>query len=374
MTTDTAPQGASKHIIRTSDRNTFRKCRRQWDFTSKIRQNYEPTRMDKNLAFGIAVHAGLEVYYDPTFYSQPVHVRVARAKLRFGEELHEHFWSDDLSEEDRTEYAELEELGDGMLYHYGKWASGVDHFKPIMVEYEFEVPVTVPQKYTSMWLTDEPYQRGFDVNDTSGYPHLYYQAKPVVYQGRIDLMVEDEAGELWLWDHKTASRFDDTTWLDLDTQVSSYAWAMQQIIGKPIAGIVYNELRKTAPSEPRVLKSGKLSKDKSQGTTYDLYVKAIEQGGHDPADYQDILHYLLHSGDDYFRRTQLHRTQIELAHQEELIFLEAMDMLGEPAIYPNPSRFNCNYCSFRAPCLVTSEGGDVEFVLSDPRLYKVRDA
>ena len=54
-----------KLIVRTSDRGTFRRCRELWNFTSKIRENWEYVPGVEALDFGTAIHAALEVYYDP---------------------------------------------------------------------------------------------------------------------------------------------------------------------------------------------------------------------------------------------------------------------------------------------------------------------
>lgn len=343
------------HVIRTSERTNFKKCRRLWDYNSGMRQNYEPVRMNQNLAFGIAVHVGLEHYYEPERWSFPTDVKLANAISAFVGENKRQMQEESaaqsgLDHERKLEYKEREELGVAMLTGYAEWAAPQDKFTPLAVEEKFQVPL---------------------VDLETGKP-LVYGGRPVVYQVRLDMLLEDEQGRRWVLDHKTAGSFWDLGFLDLDTQISSYAWAAQQHYGGRIAGIVYNELLKTAPSPPKVLTKGNLSQDKRQNTTYKLYKQAIDDLGLDPGPYSGMLDYLRDNEKDYFRRTQVFRSQSELDLQGQLILMEVKDMLGDPFIYPNPSKMHCNGCDFRAPCAVENEVGDVEFVLNDPFMYRPR--
>lgn len=362
-----------KYIIRTSDRKSFKMCRQAWDFGSKIRQDFEPVVVPKALEFGTAIHAGLEAYYEPQSQNFPDETRTAIAITMFMNEntAQYHARSNDM-QEIVDDYKEREELGRGMLNYYcGEWAPKNDNFKVVAVEQEFEVPVLVPLDVYLKSTGSTGWQNGFAVDTTTR--QLYYKGLPVVYQGRIDMIVEDEDGDLWIVDHKTARAFKEEMFhLDVDTQVTSYAWAAQFFLDKPIAGVIYNQIKKSYPTEPKVLKSGKLSKDKSQSTTYDLYVKAIEAGGHNEADYTEFLDYLWSSGPEFVRRFQLDRSQSELDTQGRMIYDESLDMLGNPSIYPNPSEMVCGGCAFQGPCLATMENSDPNFILTDPMAYRKR--
>lgn len=354
-----------KHIIRTSDRKAFKECRQAWDFGSKIRMNYEPIVISKHLEFGTAIHSGLEQYY--TTMTFPLETNTALAITSFIARNEQQWLARGTDDpEIGEEYKAREELGIGMLNYYcGEWAPKNDKFKVVAVELEFEVPVFVPHG-TRLPL-------GFDRGGQSGY-QLYYKGKPVVYQGRIDLIVEDEYGELWIVDHKTVgSMKEDNFYLDVDTQVTSYAWAAQFFMDKPIAGVIYNQLWKSYPKPPNlVYKDTRLSKDKSQGTTYDLYIKAIREHGFDEDDYSEFLDYLFREGPTFVRRFELHRSKIELDNQGAMIYAEAVDMLGSPSIYHNPSEFRCNSCPFQGPCLSRIDGSDFRFILDSPQYYRKR--
>ena len=331
-------------IIRTSDRQYFKRCRVLWDFTSKIRQNYEPIERIEALDFGTAMHSAMEAYYDPKTWGDKVvmetnsmaafliAIKEVQQKVRIGA----------LDFEIRFE--ELKALGIGMLEHYFLWAPKRDQFRPILVEIEFEVPI--------------PGMNG-----------------EVVYQGRIDLVVEDEQGRYWLVDHKTTAQMADTEWLALDDQCSSYAWAIKQQLGLNVSGVIYNELRKKAPRIPPVLKNGRLSVNKSIDTTYEMYLEEVQRKGFKVEEYAGVLEYLKESPKEFVRRTRVTYGPRVLPIVEQRIQAEAREMLawGKPepvAIYPTPSRFNCNGCNFFRPCLALLEGYDPQSILDE--LYERR--
>src|SRR5215471_11175705 len=62
--------------IHASDRGTFKRCRRKWDWSSPMRRNLQPNvemmRPDKNLWFGTGIHYALAQYYNPTLRRDPI--------------------------------------------------------------------------------------------------------------------------------------------------------------------------------------------------------------------------------------------------------------------------------------------------------------
>jgi hypothetical protein len=310
-------------IIRTSDRALFKRCRQRWDFTSKIRQNWEPLRTPIELDFGTAVHAGLESYYSPVYWGDLTKMEDTSRK-DFAYSLRQACG-------DLEDYEELRQLGLGMLDHYFLWAPDHDDFTPIFVEQEFEVPIP---------------------------------GTSAVYQGRIDMIAEDRYG-YYIVDHKTTATFGSTEWLALDDQCSSYAWALRQKLGLEIRGVIYNELRKKLPHRPKVLRNGSLSTDRAQETTHAIYLETIIDEGLDIEDYGGFLAYLSEYPKEFFRRTRVTFTPKMLELVEERIRVEAIDMITDPRIYPTPSKFNCTGCPFMAPCIALYEGSDYESILKE---------
>lgn len=348
-----------QYIIRTSDRGTFKRCREQWNFTSKIRENWEPKKDIEALSFGTAVHAGLEAWYDPQLWSADRLVVASNAITAFKRSLPTP--PQGASDEDLEHFKSLIELGIGMLKHYFDWSQPLDRFTPVYTEIEFEVPILWP--YDPNKLPED-----FRLN-AEGQLHKLdkedFVFKPVVYQGRIDLIVEDESGKYYLADHKTAKKFSGVEWLELDDQTGSYGWAVAHKLGVKIDGIIYNELRKDVPHVPNELKSGQLSKDKSQNTTYELYLEELTRRGLSSSLYTDILEHFKEQGNKFFRRTVVRRSQREFELLGGRIALEAIDMVGDPLIYPTPSQFNCNGCQFYGPCIAKQEGSDFDYILNE---------
>jgi hypothetical protein len=321
-----------RQIVRTSDRGTFKRCRQLWDFTSKIRQDLEPVQRIDALDFGTAIHAGLQAYYDPETWTDQLQME-QNALREFGKSMQdvELTIAEYGTVEADEKYRELRLLGHGMLGHYFLWAPNHDDgLMPVMVEQEFEV-------------------------------ELY---EDVVYQGRVDLVMEDRNG-YWIVDHKTASVLGGTEWLALDDQCSSYAWALRKQLGLEVRGVIYNELRKKVPVQPKVLKDGSLSTDKRQDTTHDIFLEAIISNGLDIEDYGGHLAFMTAYPKEFFRRTQVTFTLEMLDIAGERIRLEAVEMLEKPSIYPTPSRFNCTGCAFLAPCIALHEGRDYTTILKE---------
>lgn len=354
-----------KHVIRTSDRGTFRSCRQEWDWSSKIRDNLEPRARYTPFEDGTTWHNAMEVYYDPetwehigTIRADVVHVRAMQAllathdaQIKTATELYD---EDILPEERLEEYAERLEMLKGMLRHYFVWAPTVDAFKPVKVEVEFEVPVLDPQGR-------HLYIANFDEN-------LEADTVPVFYQGRLDGIVEDQYGRYWILEHKTAGQFGDTAWLELDAQCGSYAWAMREL-GIKAAGIIYSQAYKGAPTPPPRLQSvrqgRRYSVNKTQRTTYQLYKKTLEEAGEPLNNYEEFLNYLQGKPNPFFRRIEVYRNDASLDYVGNTIYLEAATMLNDPPIYPSPGPFSCNWCRFREPCIAKQNGLDYQFMLDE---------
>jgi hypothetical protein len=328
----------SIQIVRTSDRQYFKRCRQLWDFTSKIRQNYEPYQRPIAMDFGSAFHAAMEAYYNPKTWNDTISHTQESARLAFLDYIHELEQKVKMGPlEFETDYMAQKMLGLDMLEHYFIWAPPHDTFTPVYTEVEFEVPIP-------------------------GFPEA-------VYQGRIDMLAEDVYG-YWIVDHKTAAQFSGTEWLALDDQCGSYAWAIQKQLGLEVRGVIYNQIRKKAPHLPKVLKSGALSVNKQQDTSYETFYAYLKQHNYQIHPYQDFLDYLRANPKEFVRRIKVQYTQQQLMIVEKRIQQEAREMLQDPVIYPSPSPMNCNGCLFFRPCLALQEGSDYQLILDE--LYEKR--
>lgn len=105
-----------------------------------------------------------------------------------------------------------------------------------------------------------------------------------------------------VWKHKTTGRYLITDYkfsntdkgqedVLLDEQMYIYAVLLALELGISLEqiDIGYINIPKKEMDNPRVLKSGQLSKDKAQNVTYEKYVDTINELGLNMADYEDFL-------------------------------------------------------------------------------------
>jgi hypothetical protein len=134
---------------------------------------------------------------------------------------------------------------------------------------------------------------------------------------------------------------------------------------------------KKAPHKPKVLKSGKLSVDRSQVTTHALFLEAIGEIGASRNDYAEHLMWLREEGPQLFIRDLTFRNVEQLRSFEENLLHEWVDMRGVArrpvTAYPSPSPFNCPSCPVKLACSAMMNGEDVEsairsnYVILPPR-------
>lgn len=196
--------------------------------------------------------------------------------------------------------------------------------------------------------------------------------------GKVDLILHDSKGRVILVDHKTAARALDEQALDVDSQLTGYAYLWTATHnGELPHRIVYNVLYKGVPTPPAVIKGGKLSKSKSQFTTSTLYRAEIEARELAVDDYQDILNYFAVEGwNTFFKQVATSRNWNEIDAYELRSMAKAREIqraLKEPEIwaYPDPGMYKCPGCEFLVPCKMADDGGDHESVL-DARFTRDR--
>lgn len=340
-----------------TERAGFRRCRRQWFLTVVHRLDSQEGNV--NFFTGTLYHRGLQVYYEQK-KAGASHDDATIAALDAYQDLFDTMM-DEVKEDlgffwqyGESAFREAGELGFEMVQNYLE-QEGVNPLLDEIIAVEFRVRVPIPHPKTGRrtgWLS--------------------VQADLV---GRKD-------GELVVVDHKTASREPNIGHLDIDDQLTAEVYSWFGHSGEFPTRAIYNVGLKRAPGPPKLIRKGKaLSKDKSQGTTYQLYREAIREHGFDVADYLDILEYLKEreerGEDQFFQRNETFRSPEQIAAFERDLYQEFRDMkavAADPArAYPNPSPFNCPGCPVRTICFTIQDGGDVEaiikggFVVADPR-------
>lgn len=401
------------HEIHTSERRSFRGCRRRWDWL--FRHNLYPKTTAKPLEFGVAFHKAMEEYYDPQKTLFPNDVRLELALESFREKCEQQRKNalkasgyDDLDPSIEADYNERVELGIGMLtYYITEIAPTWDYGWTVeQVEVSFMLPIPHPETGETIWCTcDLCWDKWFKYKEAVASRESYrlaaerkpgefgavtiqsigplfkpsnWQGLPVTYAGRLDVLARDANGDLWVVDWKTAAQIpDDHYWLDLDDQVGSYPWALNRL-GLPVRGFVYVEIKKSViepPKENQSRRKGcKYSVSRQQTTTFkDYYGFLLE---HDQEAlmnhcYDEFLDWLKENPPKFSERHIIYHSFKRMEAIEENIGLEALDMIDPKLrIYPAPGRFGCKNCAFRQPCLEKDSGGDYQYFLDT--MYDVR--
>ena len=371
--------------IHCSDISAFNRCKRYWDFTSPTRNNLR-RRVDLYgvnvpLWLGTGIHYALEMFYNPMLHRDPVEAWTTWFDYQWFGGLVTEEWLDrtyDIhpfyDEEKKLyrirglqllhpnpieeEFLGYKELGIGIMTFYRDYAERNDAFEIVAAETSFSVPLLHPDNGEAITAVD--------VREQS--PN-YGKLLEVHARGKRDALgVDKETGKHFIMDHKTAAKVDEDyfTKLDMDQQVSTYAWATEQEIELAVDHVVYNVLRKCFPKPPTPLKNGTPSTDRTkESTTPELFQKYIQDNdlvdwfqGNDKA--QGYYNYLMSAGDENFIiRKKLYRNKCEIENTGKRIAMVALDMIENPRIYPNPTgEWLCTKCAFRGPCLAKEDGSD----------------
>jgi hypothetical protein len=336
-------------IVRGSEYSDFLNCRKKWLY-SWI-EGIEAKKPDAKLFFGTAFHKWLENYYN-----------CGCNKLQADLETSVWINEQDTKDMDQIAIDDMMALMRGVAEHYHNTYGETDkNFNIIATELEFLVKLD-----EDLYMT-----------------------------GTIDLVYEVD-GKIRFMDHKTVSSismYEEKA--VMDRQISRYWWALKMIaagIGrvkdkendvwvtsqalkdKTIDGFDYNLIAKDFPKEPKVLKSGKLSTDKSQKTTLDLYIKKMKELNQSVDNYHDILDFLSTKPNQFNSRVDVKRSDAELEsaawefsytsgdiHDVKMMITENPQSI-EPLTYRNITNNCMHMCQFKSICQTAIDGGNVDMV------------
>jgi hypothetical protein len=329
-----------------ADRAAFKRCRRQWDFGARERQNLEPVEAATAPDLDLAVRDALAVYYFPGMWDWPRSVVLPLVLQGLARSA------------GHRSGAGGQAAAEAMLRRYFDWAPGVDRFSPIRVECAFEVNLPDPAGEGRELVLDD--------------------GRPIRYQGRVDLLAGDEHDRYWVVSHRVVDRFGAADDLLLDEELVAACWAMERSYpGMRIAGTVHNEIRRAnlpvgmdqppPKAAPRISLRRRLRRRRPRGLpqheasgggrALPYARRGIRLAPPDPA-------VMTSQGDGEFRRTRILRDPAEVAAMGARLAVEALDMV-DPGLrlYPQPAPEHCGSCQFVAPCLTLERGGDVRVVL-----------
>lgn len=122
--------------------------------------------------------------------------------------------------------------------------------------------------------------------------HKEYRIETEDIKGVIDVVLQHkETGKILIADYKFSNSEKGYEDILLDEQMVIYAvvYASKNNLSLSDIEVGYVNITKKEPDKPRVLRNGTISKDKAQNTTYELYLKTINELNLNVGDYVDIL-------------------------------------------------------------------------------------
>ena len=283
-----------RKIMYPSTLDKLSSCRLQWAWSRK----YQTKHTAEPLAFGIAIHHALERYYGHG--ESPVKAFMDYAKTQSLEiSVGSGSQQKRFEYENGTQYA----LGIAMMQNYEKRYK-VEPFSVIETELEVARRVPVPP----------------DGEQGKSVYSEYFVGS------RLDALVQDDAGRYYVLEHKTFESYYPAA-LEQSHQFVIEAYVAAGWLKKPVAGVIYNGLRKKAVAT---------------ATTR------------------------------LFERHTISINSVMTQNVLRRIYWEMKTMdAPEFHVYPQPGVMKCNMCEFRGPCLEYSHGGDYEFMLKT--LYSARE-
>ena len=313
--------------IHISDVRQFLSCRIKWNFSSALRLGLSPKTAPKAMWKGTLVHLALEKWYESN-------------KKRHIEDCWIDTWEEELERLELVgaEYApeslvDLQDTCVGILMTYANWAKTHDVEEVVTTEVDFVVPLL--------------------------------RTKDIHFAGRYDLVVSDEDGGIWINDFKvTGGDFDGfSTYLrDQDMQARAYCWAGKKLFGDAFKGIIFTLIRSKAPTQPALLKSGKISANKAVDTTVAVFTDSLLRNGQSPKDeaYVDVYDALRtkERNNTWVRRIYLTFPDYALHLFEVQMLAMAEEMTKSNVMLTPANYFVCRGCPFATPCAALLNVGE----------------
>lgn len=315
-----------KTDFRGSEVTDFLRCRKKYQYAWI--QNLEPKQKNDKLTIGSAIHKFLEVWY--------------------------------------ATYRESEAISE-MLEYIWRNAEGIEQMQ---IDDMCELAKKVCENYVEHYGHDAKWTvKAIEM------PFNIHLEGRINYTGTIDLLIEDEDGKLWIADHKTTANLDiyDKN-SDMDRQISRYWYAIERYLDVKIEGFIYNIILKDYPVPPKVLKSGQLSKDKSQKTTKEMYLDAIRLNKLNMDDYADFLQFLDEQPKEFFRRIKVERNINEMRASISELTDVIYDIRDTKRWYRNITK-DCSWdCPFKSLCVAEMDGSNADHIRNELFTVKEDDA
>lgn len=308
-------------VLSNSRSNTFRRCQRQYGF--KYVQKLKVRELALPLFRGDWLHQCLMTHYDGQNWRERHEYLKARN------------W-DNLLDEEREELGgnlpeEVERLMKGYLAHWK----------------EADKRLTVVDT---------------ELNETIELP----DGQKVILI--IDLIVEEKGQGLWIFDHKTVSRFYPLDFMLLDSQLALYFYGATILGYKNLQGAVLNELITKPPTKPKFLeKSQMFERRRNLHSDAYSYFALLKETDQDPRKYAEFLRFLRSRHDEWWRRTRMPRDRAMVDHvvNEMMATGEDITRTLKRKTLTRTARKECQFdCSYLELCMAELQGLDLDPIIS----------
>ncbi len=183
------------------------------------------------------------------------------------------------------------------------------------------------------------------------------------FEGYVDWLAEDkETGHVWLIDFKVRDAFQSEEDLAFDYQLPLYQRCVEQMLGREITGTAHFQIRSKVPSEPKILKSGRVSSN-ILGTDFDTYVAALDGNQEDHSEYTEQLDKL--RGKNFDRFTPIYRSRQEIDGIWDELECAAYGLKKYDEHGVSTRRLHlmqCRGCRFQDLCLAELRGHDADHI------------
>lgn len=318
-------------IVSVTEVQSFKRCRRQWDYGSFNRQGLTPIIQPKPyLDLGTMIHKSL-AYWAATYKDDDqgnlelIFTAIATQHKATIVDNYKKATGQEPTDEQLDPLVDSIVLGRAMMRNYQEY-----HQRPIYkdlthVSPEQEILIPIPG-------TEHPCECDNSYCDNPGQCNIHNNECDICggtgvafhyLKARLDALAVDAHGNIYVIENKTYDKRPDLMLLEVTDQFIGYTWVAQQLQAGYVAGIAYNGLWKRAqpPTRPKQL-----------------------------------------SIDDLFVRTLVTHSQDEIDEYGRELAETVMDMANTPRIYKNRVWQGCWDCSFEPLCRTQSQDGDVDYI------------
>lgn len=327
-------------VFSVTDRGTFRRCRRKWDYSSNTRQNLTPLGSGPEpLELGGLIHRALAdwilIYTDnpkealaPGILRERFLINAAKRQEEITTSFQEKVGHNEIPEMYLASLHDVVQLGADMMQNYQEFHKTPlpKHMRFALPEQEIQIPVPgtdhiCPTCSKSNYgiTTLGPYAMTdpncVECNGKGVVPHYLRMT--------LDGLAQDTKDLLYVLEHKTYENRPKPMDLYMNDQFTGYAWGSRELkIGK-VAGLAYDGMWKRN-KPPKYMQ-----KERRAGILSDLFI-----------------------------RKTIPKEDAELDEWGVQLAKELNEMGNNPAIYPNVPWQGCSDCSFQEVCYMQLRGED----------------